>query len=220
MLSWPELAPGRRVTPAAGGTDPLPWAPGTLGAVVEIPAPPPAPRLEELEREWARKAQEAREEGIAEGLRLGRQEAAGEGAARVESALQALSVATAACLEEREQWNRTLSENLAALALAAARHLVEQQVKDDPSVVSHLVRRALTSFPPDQRLRVRLNPEDLSAITARGPEGQTLVPRGREVEWVADAAILRGGCMVEGPESVVDGRVDTALERIYWRLAE
>lgn len=220
MWSWPELAPGHRSFRAAEGNDPLPWSPGALGGAGEV-SPALAPvGAEELERQWAARVQEAREEGFTAGERAGRENASRAASARMDAALDALAAATSVCLEEREHWNRTLTENLSALALAAARHLVEHQVREDPAVVTHLVRRALTSFPPDQRIRIRLNPEDLSAITARGPEGQAMVPRGREVEWVADAAILRGGCMVEGPESVVDGRVDTALERIYWRLVE
>lgn len=219
MWSWPELAPGHRPSRAAEGNDPLPWSPGALGGAGE-PSVVPTVGMEELERKWALRVEAAREEGFGAGERVGREKAAREASTRLDAALEALAAATSLCLEEREHWNRTLAENLSAVALAAARHLVEHQVQEDPAVVTHLVRRALASFPPDQRIRIRLNPEDLSAITARGPEGQAVVPRGRDVEWVADAAILRGGCMVEGPESVVDGRVDTALERIYWRLVE
>lgn len=36
--------------------------------------------------------------------------------------------------------------------------------------------------------------------------------------WVADARVSRGGCMVEGRERIVDGRIETALERVYRRL--
>jgi flagellar biosynthesis/type III secretory pathway protein FliH len=39
------------------------------------------------------------------------------------------------------------------------------------------------------------------------------------MSWVPDARIARGGCVVEGRERIVDGRVDSALERVYRRLA-
>ena len=32
---------------------------------------------------------------------------------------------------------------------------------------------------------------------------------------IPDETVSRGGCVVEGPERIVDGRVEGALERIY-----
>lgn len=223
MWSWPELAPGVRSVGATPGTAPRAWTPGALAPADGEPRPaasPAPPDLDALEREWAARVEAARREGFAAGERAGREAAGREDAGRIGAALAALEAAASACVEDRQRWSRTLEENMTALAMAVARHLVEHHVQEDPALVSQLVRRGLGAFPPDQRVRIRLNPEDLSALTARGPEGQAVAPRGREVEWVADATIHRGGCMVEGPESVVDGRVDTALERLYWRLVE
>ena len=42
----------------------------------------------------------------------------------------------------------------------------------------------------------------------------------RDASWLADARVARGGCLVEGRERIVDGRVDTALERAYRRMAQ
>jgi flagellar biosynthesis/type III secretory pathway protein FliH len=36
---------------------------------------------------------------------------------------------------------------------------------------------------------------------------------------VADPAVGRGGCLVEGRERILDGRLDVALERAYRTLA-
>jgi flagellar biosynthesis/type III secretory pathway protein FliH len=41
----------------------------------------------------------------------------------------------------------------------------------------------------------------------------------RPAHWIADAQVKSGGCVVEGRDRIVDGRVDTALERVYRRLA-
>ena len=43
---------------------------------------------------------------------------------------------------------------------------------------------------------------------------------GREVRWIPDASIGRGGCVVEGPERIVDGRLESALERVYRRITD
>jgi flagellar biosynthesis/type III secretory pathway protein FliH len=74
----------------------------------------------------------------------------------------------------------------------------------------------VTEFPLAVPLRIRLNPADLSAISS--PLSGEGVTAGREVRWVPDPSIAPGGCFVEGPESLVDGRVDKALENIYDKL--
>jgi len=60
---------------------------------------------------------------------------------------------------------------------------------------------------------------DLSAIEgASGANDPAAALRSRDARWIADARVAPGGCIVEGRERIVDGRVDTALERIYRRL--
>ncbi len=40
----------------------------------------------------------------------------------------------------------------------------------------------------------------------------------KDVQWLPDPRIAAGGCLIEGRDRIVDGRVDTALERLYRRL--
>lgn len=112
----------------------------------------------------------------------------------------------------------TLEDNLAALAIAIARQLIGREVRTSPDIVADLVRRAVTEFPIDQQLRIRINPLDLSTLAA-APDGDTVrIAPGRDIAWVPDARIYPGGCVIEGRERIIDGRVDTALERTYHRL--
>jgi flagellar assembly protein FliH len=91
----------------------------------------------------------------------------------------------------------------------------------DRELVADLVRRALTEFPIEQTVRIRVNPLDLAALTVNA-EAEQLAPitLNRDASWLADPRVARGGCLVEGRDRIVDGRVDTALERAYRRMAE
>lgn len=209
-MSWPDRA--------AAGAEALPWSPVNLqgpGSFNGAPAPTEAELalLREDELEAVRSA------SFAAGEKAGRERQARESGEAMERAMATLAAVTEQCSTSLEGWHNTLEENLLSLAMAAARHIIEREVRQDPEVVTSLVRRALTAFPPDQRIRVRVNPDDLSAFSVGGPGARAMVPQGREVEWIADTDIGVGGCMVEGPESVLDGRVDAALERLYWSLA-
>jgi flagellar biosynthesis/type III secretory pathway protein FliH len=153
---------------------------------------------------------EGRLEGeIAEGLRLRNAMTAAE------SALEALRA-------QEASWQNTIVENIAALSVAVARHIIGREVQGDVSGVADLIKRALTEFPIDQPMRIRVNPTDLSLLSMQSSdtgEPVTIAPN-RDVRWLADNRILPGGCIVEGRERIIDGRVDTALERLYLRLAE
>jgi len=114
-----------------------------------------------------------------------------------------------------------LEENICALAVGIARMIVMRELATDSEMVSGFVRQALIEFPIDQPVVIRINPSDLAAITALSlaGDGSPGITAGREARWVADPELQQGDCVVEGRERIVDGRVDTALERVYLQLA-
>jgi flagellar biosynthesis/type III secretory pathway protein FliH len=46
------------------------------------------------------------------------------------------------------------------------------------------------------------------------------VPGTREVRISSDPNVMRGGALIEGRERIVDGRVDTALERVFRAISQ
>ena len=132
---------------------------------------------------------------------------------RIESVADALGSALEDVRLHQARWTANAEENLAVLAVAIARQLIAREVETDASIVTGLVQRALSQFPLDQQVTVRLHPDDASACNdlLQTSEGS----KYPEIRWAPDALVHRGGCMVEGRERIIDGRVDTALERIY-----
>jgi flagellar assembly protein FliH len=140
----------------------------------------------------------------------------GEAAARAEgdeaigSAMALLSDALDSLQRHEARWLGHAEENIAALAVMVARHIVQREVSADPSFVREVVESALAQYPLDQEITIRINPEDFQACRASIDDAGR-----REIRWISDAAILRGGCLMEGRERILDGRIDTALERAY-----
>jgi flagellar assembly protein FliH len=114
---------------------------------------------------------------------------------------------------------RELEDSVYLLALAVARHLIQREVHADPSVVRELVHRGLESFPVGSRVEIHLHPDDLAALRSQfelpGSDG-----RAAEIQWIPDAAVERGGCTLETPHRVVDGRIDMALKDLYHRMRD
>jgi flagellar assembly protein FliH len=169
----------------------------------------------EAREEQERLVREAHSRGFEEGRREGEQT---EGT-RLRNAVRAAELALQEVRENEERWVNSIEENICALAVAVARQIVDQELKSDPALVAGLVSRALEEFPVGQPVRIRIHPRDQAVIESRGGEGRLPAAiGGRDVQWLADANLVPGGCLVEGRDRIIDGRIDTALERVYRRL--
>lgn len=163
--------------------------------------------------------QQALDEAFSQGFDAGREAGAAAERERIEGALTAVHGLLDQLREREARWAERLEENLCALAVAVGRQLFDAELEAAPAHTAVLVRRALSEFPIDQPVAIRVNPSDLASITAHAVAdgGQATVGRA-DAQWVPDPRIAVGGCVIEGRDRIVDGRVDTALERIYRRL--
>lgn len=193
------------------------WAQGTpqawTPAVIDLRT-----RAQQAEQELP--AEDPVADAYALGFAQGRAEGERAERARLGPAVRAAEEAITAINEADAHWTGAVEENLVTLALAMARHLVDREVAEDPEVIERLVRRALEAFPVDQPVQVRVHPDDLALIRELRDERPAAAFGRQESQtvWHPDARISRGGCLVEGRDRIVDGRIETALERIYRRL--
>jgi flagellar biosynthesis/type III secretory pathway protein FliH len=158
-------------------------------------------------------AAEAYERGFADGTRAG----VARGEERLQAAVRTLQEGAAALAAARTPYVQDLERNLQALALAVARKLVLREIEADPAILTDLIRRALALVEPEAPLTVRLHPEDLELL--REPVAALVSGEGIvDLRWVADRDLERGSFLLEGPQRVVDGRIDEALRSFYERL--
>lgn len=206
--SSPETA-----TPGVGGHPaiatfslwPLPELAEAQGAVAGAPAEAITPGPEE--------------EAYNRGHAVGRAEATAEANRTIKRAA-GLLVSTAEALDAaRLTLIRELEDSTYVLALAVARHLLQREVALDPAIVRELVQRGLEAFPVGSRVEIHLNPDDLSALRSQFglPSNDG---RAADLQWISDPAIERGGCTLETPHRVADGRVEMALKELYHRMRD
>lgn len=207
MISWsPERAVARGLLREGATAHRCVWGefqghPGT--ALAQSPADAASVREQELDAAYRR--------GRAEGEQAAHARARRE----LETAVASARAVVREVREAREAWSRVLEENLAALATAVATRIVQREIAADPGAHRDLIHQALAAFPVKSQVRVRLHPSDLAAVAALGGDDG----EGRNVVWVGDEEVQRGGCLLEGPERIVDGRVDEGLKRIFQELA-
>lgn len=138
--------------------------------------------------------------------------------ARLRATMRAAEEALDAINVNGARWVGSANEDMTALAVAIARHLIEREVAHDHALVVKLVSRALADYPIDEPVRLRVHPDDLAVLDSVKDselQGATM----DRATWIADPRVSRGGCVIEGRERIVDARIESALERVYRRLA-
>lgn len=183
----------------------------------EPEAEPDAPLLmdEAAQQELVQKTWD---EAFAQGVIQGRDEATAEwqrrmdeyvanqgrdAAQRVSAILHNLD-GTLADMQQR------MAEEVLHLACDIARHVVRQELSGNPNAMQAVVREALGLLVQEGRpATVRINPADMEAME-QPLRGEFAAPG---VQWVADAAVPLGGCLVESAGTVVDGTLEKRWQR-------
>lgn len=214
--------PLREDLPAASGFVPL-----ALGGPQErlVTEPPPSPPEESAavppelpgmvvlaEDELQARVDEVFQNGLEEGRRQ-----AERGLANV---FKSLRDGVAALSDLRGRVVRESEEDLLKLAVMIARKVIQQELAQNPRILSRIVAAAVGACSERDRVVVHLNPNDYAMVAtdrqaflgALGEEGQlSLVP---------DDGIGPGGCLVETGTGTVDARIEAQLDELYRALLE
>lgn len=184
----------------------------------------------------ARGMQEGREAGLQQGLK--------EAQLRIDEAVRAaLATAQAKAVREAaaqaQQWTEGLRrldslagefehalqlrlDDLEAHAVTLAFETVCCLLGDRAQrlpLVRDLVSQGMAKL-RGQPLRLRLNGQDLALLDTLAPT-EGLRDRYPQIEWVADAGVVCGGCLIDTVAGTLDARLDSQLKRLLelWRAA-
>lgn len=194
-----------------------PWKPSPLlevEAEVEVQKVqlPTAEALEDIHRQAHEEGFEA---GFAEGLEKGLTEGRGQGEAQVNDEIQRLQSMLATIEESMRELGKSTSEELLALSLEVARHILRQSLKVRPELLLPIVQGAMESIPQhSQHPQLYLHPEDAVLVKTHL---QAEIAHGN---WkvVEDQRIQRGGCRIETSAAQMDATLETRWQRLVAAL--
>jgi flagellar assembly protein FliH len=182
---------------------------------VELVAPPPAFGIDPV-GPWARDLSEAFEaarregfaQGRADGLAEGREQYRGEATeqagrfqATFERTLQQIG-------QQMEEQAARLSAEVVDLGLELASLILDREIASATNPGAEAVARCLAVAPAEGDLVVHLHPDDAALLGQIGEVG------GRALTIRADERIERGDAVVRIDETLIDGRIAHALERV------
>ena len=109
-----------------------------------------------------------------------------------------------------DQLQQTAAQDVLELASEIARQVVRRELQADTQALLPVVREALSMLSVDSgTATVRLNPQDHALLEAALQQQ----PTAQRVQWVADASVAPGGCLVEQAGMVIDGSLDKRWQR-------
>lgn len=149
---------------------------------------------------------EAFTKGYAQGERAGVE----AGAKRAEGMLRRLAETLDDLSRLRTTMIRDTERQMVQLALAIARRLVQREISLDSEIVAAMAHVALDRLGDSAPATIRLHPDDYATVmAARGAEWA-----GTQVTVVPDAAVARGGCVVESAFGLIDASVGAQFAEI------
>jgi flagellum-specific ATP synthase len=156
--------------------------------------------------------------GFKEGQCQGRDQALELKKLRIEHLTSLLSE-TRAALEAHQMKIRTLSEDDSVrLALDFARNIIQCEIDRRPDIVDEILRRTVDIISDRENLKIRVNPADCETMRRLLEEKIPNKEAWRDIHITADAALNRGGSLIETDFGVIDSRIDQQITTIADKL--
>lgn len=163
----------------------------------------PAVDLAALERDAFTK-------GYAQGERAGTE----AGNARAEAMLRRLAQTLEDLQGLRRELVRRTERDVAELAIAIARRIVQRELALDQDLVLAMARVALDRLGDVSSASIRLHPDDYAAAMA----GRGLASASPGVQILADPTVHRGGCVVQSQFGSIDVGAATQIDELTHTL--
>jgi len=101
---------------------------------------------------------------------------------------------------------------LLQLAIQVARKIIGEALRLAPDQVVSIAREALRSAPRGGNVVLQVHPDDEAEVRRRASSLQKSLGGARKIEVISDAAVARGGCLIESDIGIVDAQLETQLD--------
>lgn len=155
--------------------------------------------------------------GLEVGLATGVNQVRLETEAAHQEAIAQFSQDLSATLIQTQQsianWYAESEQKLAIIAVEIAQRAIGQELSLNEEAIIQIARQVLSEVTTGNSIRLRVNPIQTAILESRREEILQSISHIRNIEIVADPNI-QTGLIVESESGVVDGRIETYLQRI------
>jgi flagellar assembly protein FliH len=109
---------------------------------------------------------------------------------------------------------KSLEKDILKMAIAIAEKIIRQKIAADDDIVLNSLKLILKTIPQVNNLIIYLNPLEYEKIKNSIDGFSTIMERYKEVKFVDDARVEKGGVVVETELGNVDGMPGSQLEKL------
>lgn len=164
-------------------------------------------RIEEVEAE-------AYQAGFEQGEKAGHQ----LGEQKIEPVMRSIKALLENIASAQENLFELNEEELVKAAFLIALHLIQREIRMDPSVITDVVHNAIGRVETAASITIFLSPHDLKFLDSYREEIQSAVSPNSEVKLEVDATISRGGCKIVSNTGEVDATIESMIEAVHKRI--
>lgn len=155
------------------------------------------------------------EQGHQQGLETGRKEGYEESLHLVKKQVSELNSLLESLAEPFKQLDDQIEQELVALVVTIAKHVIRREIKRDPGQIIAVIREAVNVLPlSTQKITLNLHPDDAELVRSVLKLDENPPP------WRLqdNPLISRGGCTVESEVSAVDATMEKRLATVISTL--
>jgi len=130
---------------------------------------------------------------------------------------------TEACQKIDDQRKKMLTQNhgdIVNLIIALSKKLLGQELATPRNIIATTLQNALEHAIASEEYYVTLHPADLAFAEAKAPELIAAIRGLERIVFKTDAAMTRGGCLLESLTCSVDATIETQMESMKEFLRE
>jgi len=158
----------------------------------------------------------------AKGLEEGRKKGDAEGAARAGSEyarkIESLQATMAAFMKNLENEKNMLyaraDKTLLDLCRLMVKKIIGIETTCNGEVILNVLRKALTYVAAKEKLVIRVSPRDAATVQEHREFWAPVTEQLRDIVVEPDDRVSPGGCILESPSGMVDGRIETQLAEL------
>lgn len=120
--------------------------------------------------------------------------------------------------QRRDQYLDQNESELVRLAVAAAKRIIGEEIRSNPSAILNTVREVVRSAGRQRGLTIQVNPAQESIVAAQTENLRILSHGAPDLTISGNASVEEGGCIVETDIGRIDARLSTQLTALEQAL--
>ena len=166
----------------------------------------------DLEREQL--IEQARHEGYAEGLELGRQEALRQYQSNIEESNKVIELAKQDYDEKIQYAENVILE----LSIKIAEKILAAKLFESPDSFLQLVKKGINEVKEYEHIKIHVHPLFYELVLSQKDELRTLVTNDTDFNIYANAELNKHDCFIESAFGRIDVSIDTQLDQLKKQL--